>query len=298
VKYDGYRVLIWRDGRQVRITSRGNQDWSAKLAGAVRAAGELSCRRCILDGELVALDGAGHSSFARLQQFFGADAAHPQLRIVVFDLLFLDNEDLRPLAQIERKRRLARLLRGAHPPLELAGYTLGNGAEAARAACAQALEGIVSKLAAASYVEGRTGAWLKIKCVDSDEYVILGYTSGQGARERLGSLLLGSPAEDARWRYRGRVGTGLDEATIGSLLGRLQPAAQPPRLVNPPTRAQLRGATPIWVHPRAVVEVEFRGYTDDGLLRQASLKGVRQDRRVDSLRPSGRDRASVTRDRE
>ena len=297
MKYDGYRVLIWRDGRQVRITSRGEQDWSTRLAGAVQAARALPCRRCILDGELVALDAAGRSSFARLQQFFGAGAAQSQLRIMVFDLLFLDAEDQRGVPQIERKRRLAGLLRGRHAPLELSRHTLGNGPGAARAACRQHLEGIVSKLAAAPYREGRGGAWLKIKCVDSDEYVILGYTAGQGARERLGALLLGSPAEDAHWRYRGRVGTGLDEATIGQLLRRLQRAADPPRLANPPTRAQLRGATPLWVHPELVVEVEFRGYTDEGLLRQASLKGVRRDRRVDSLRPAGRDRAVVSRNR-
>jgi bifunctional non-homologous end joining protein LigD len=209
VKYDGYRVLIWRDGRRVRITSRGNQDWSARLEGAVRAARALPCRRCILDGELVALDAAGRSSFTRLQQFFGAATPQSQLRIVVFDLLFLDAGDQRAVPQIERKQRLARLLRGKPAPLELARYTLGKGPGAARAACRRQLEGIVSKLAAAPYQEGRSGAWLKIKCVDSDEYVILGYTAGQGARESLGSLLLGSPADDGRWRYRGRVGTGL-----------------------------------------------------------------------------------------
>jgi bifunctional non-homologous end joining protein LigD len=297
VKYDGYRVLIWRDGPRVRITSRGNQDWSVRLAGAVQAARALPCRRCILDGELVALDAAGRSSFARLQQFFGAGSSQSRLRIVVFDLLLLDAEDQRAAPQLERKRRLGRLLRGKPAPLELSRYTLGNGPGAARAACRRHLEGIVSKLAQAPYQEGRSGAWLKIKCVDSDEYVVLGYTAGHGARERLGSLLLGSPAGGADWRYRGRVGTGLDEATIADLLRRLRRTSGAPQLANPPTRIQLRGATPLWVHPELVVEVEFRGYTDEGLLRQASLKGVRRDRRVDSLRPSGRDRAVVTRNR-
>lgn len=297
MKYDGYRVLIWREGRQVRITSRGNQDWTARLADAVEATRALPCRRCILDGELVALDGAGRSSFTRLQQFFGAVGLQSQLRVVVFDLLFLDSEDRRAVPQLERKQRLAHLLRGEPAPLELSHYTLGNGPGAARAACQRHLEGIVSKLVAAPYQEGRSGAWLKIKCVDSDEFVILGYTAGQGARERLGSLLLASPAEGARWRYRGRVGTGLGDATIAELLRRLKRAPESPRLVDPPTRVQLRGASPLWVRPELVVEVEFRGYTDEGLLRQASLKGVRRDRRVESLRPAGRDRAVVRRSR-
>ncbi|HYX75072.1 MAG TPA: non-homologous end-joining DNA ligase [Steroidobacteraceae bacterium] len=297
VKFDGYRVLIWRDGRKVRITSRGNQDWSAKLQDAAQAARKLTCRSCILDGEVVALDADGRSSFARLQQFFGAGASRSQLRIMVFDLLFLDGHDLRGLPQIERKQRLARLMRARHTPLELSAYTLGNGREAAETACRQHLEGIISKLTTAPYLEGRSGAWLKIKCVDSDEFAILAYTAGRGARERLGSLLLGSPGDHSRWRYRGRVGTGLNERSIAELLRRLHAAPQPPPLENPPTRAQLRGATPLWVRPELVVEVEFRGYTDDGLLRQASLKGLRYDRGVDSLKRAARDVAVITSDR-
>ena len=294
VKFDGYRVLLWRNGREVRITSRGNQDWSQKLPGAVAAARELPGRSCILDGELIALDEQGRSSFGRLQQFFGADAARSLLRIMVFDLLYVDGRDLRRLPQIERKQRLATLLAGKHGPLELSRYTVGNGPQAARAACEQGLEGIVSKLITSPYVEGRPGTWLKIKCVDSDEYVVLGYTPGQGAREQLGSLLLGSPAGRTGWRYRGRVGTGLDASTIGELLRHLRPSSRPPQLENPPTRQQLRGAVPLWVRPELVVEVEYRGYTEDGLLRQGSLKGLRRDRRVASLRPAGRNVARVT----
>ena len=296
VKFDGYRVLLWRQGSAVRITSRGNQDWSMKLPTAAEAVRGLHCRNCLLDGELVALDEDGRSSFARLQRFFGADATRAGLRIMVFDLLFLDGEDLRSLPELERKQRLARLMRGAHRPLELSPYTVGNGPAAVQSACRHRLEGIISKLGSAPYREGRGGAWLKIKCVDSDEYVVLAYTGGQGARERLGSLLLGSPAGAAQWRYRGRVGTGLDERTIAELLGRLRPAARPPPLENRPSRQQLRGALPLWVRPELVVEVEFRGYTEDGLLRQASLKGLRRDRSVASLQAAGRDVAVVTSD--
>jgi bifunctional non-homologous end joining protein LigD len=294
VKFDGYRVLLWRHGRDVRVTSRGNQDWSTKLPTAADAVRRLPCRNCILDGELVALDEHGRSSFTRLQQFFGEGASRTRLRVMVFDLLFLDGQDLRGSPQLERKRRLAQLMRGERAPLELSRYTRGEGPEAARVACGQGLEGIISKLADAPYREGRGGAWLKTKCVDSDEYVVLAYTEGQGARERLGSLLLGSPAGDSNFRYRGRVGTGLDESTIDELLRRLRRTAHPPPLANPPSRQQLRGAVPVWVRPELVVEVEFRGYTEDGLLRQASLKGVRRDRTVESLRPAGRDVAVIT----
>jgi bifunctional non-homologous end joining protein LigD len=293
VKFDGYRVLIWRNGAAARITSRGNQDWTSKLPAVAAAVARLAARSCILDGELVALEASGRSSFGQLQQLFGEGVSRSRLRVMVFDLLFLDGRDLRELPQLERKRLLTRLLQGRHEPLELSAYSLGDGPDAAREACRKGLEGIVSKLAAAPYREGRGGAWLKVKCVDSEEYVVLAYTPGQGARERLGSLLLGAPASGSTWRYRGRVGTGLDEHTISQLLHHLHRASQPPQLVNPPSRQQLRGATPVWVRPELVVEVEFRGYTEDGLLRQASLKGLRRDRGVDSLTPAGRNVARV-----
>ncbi|HEX4387688.1 MAG TPA: DNA ligase D, partial [Steroidobacteraceae bacterium] len=155
------------------------------------------------------------------------------------------------------------------------------------------LEGIVCKAADAPYEGGRGGSWLKVKCVNSDEFAVIGYTSGQGARERLGSLLLGTPVKGATWRYWGRVGTGLDEGTIADLLRKLKKSPRPVALENPPARAQLRGATPVWVTPSLVVEVEFRGYTEDRLLRQASVKGVRRDRSVETLKPAQRDVAPV-----
>jgi bifunctional non-homologous end joining protein LigD len=294
-KFDGYRVLAWRDTHKVRITSRGGQDWTARLPASVRAVRELPCRCCILDGELITLDAHRRSSFALLQQRFGEPQCEAQMRVMVFDLLYLDGEDLRPLPQIERKRRLAVLMRHAARPLQLTAYAIGNGARAARAACKAGFEGIVCKAIAAPYQDGRGYAWLKVKCIQSDEFAIIGYTTGKGARVELGSLLLASATGNGGWRYRGRVGTGMDEQAIATLLRRLR-GAQAARAVaveKAPGRAQLRGATPLWVAPRDVVEVQFRGYTADGLLRQASLKGLREDRTVKSLQPARRDEARV-----
>jgi bifunctional non-homologous end joining protein LigD len=297
VKFDGYRVLAWRNGAEVRVTSRGGQDWTGKLADTVAAVGGLPCRSCILDGELITLDASGRSSFGLLQQRFGGAENQRRLRVMIFDLLFLNGEDLRKQPLLERKKKLAELLRKAPAPLVLSTYVVGGGARVAREACAHGLEGIVCKRIDAPYEDGRGGAWLKVKCVDSDEFVIIGYTRGKGARERLGSLLLASPTSSGGWRYRGRVGTGMDERRIDELLRRLEKLqtdrAAP--LEGEPSRAQLRGATPLWVKPTLVVEVEFRGYTEDQLLRQASVKGVRADRSVKSLRPSQRDSAKVSR---
>jgi bifunctional non-homologous end joining protein LigD len=297
VKFDGYRVLAWRDARRVRITSRGGQDWTDKLPAAAAAIARLRCRSCILDGELVTFDEAGRSSFGLLQQRFGATDDEGRLQVMLFDLLFLDGEDLRPWPQLERKQKLAALLQHAAAPLVLSSYVIGGGPRAARAACARGLEGIVAKRIDAPYQDGRGGAWLKIKCVDSDEFAIIGYTRGKGARQRLGSLLLAAPTAAGGWRYCGRVGTGMDERRIDELLQRLSrlEVARAPALAGAPTRTQLRGATPLWVRPRLVVEVEFRGYTEEKLLRQASLKGVRADRSVESLRPARRNVARVGR---
>jgi bifunctional non-homologous end joining protein LigD len=295
VKFDGYRILAFRGGKRVRISSRGDQDWTAKLAGTARAIAQLPCRSCILDGELVTLDAHGRSSFGQLQQHFGEAGGEAYMRVMVFDLLYLNGADLRPLPQIERKKMLSALMKKAHAPLYLTESVRGNGPRAARAACAAGLEGIVCKAVEAPYQDGRGGAWLKIKCVQSDEYAIIGYTTGKGAREKLGSLLLASACANGEWRYRGRVGTGLDQRLIAQLLALLPPVRtrRPPALASAPSRAQLRGAEPLWVSPRYVVEVEFRGHTADGLLRQASLKGLREDRSIDSLLPRRRDAARV-----
>lgn len=291
VKFDGYRVLLWRNADQVRITSRGDQDWTGKLKEAVHSLLALPCESCILDGELIAADAAGRCNFGLLQKRFGEEDQSSALSIMAFDLLYLDGEDLRNRPQTERKKSLAALLKKARPPLQATTFVKGQGPKIAEQACANGLEGIISKAASALYQDGRSGAWLKIKCVQSDEYAVIGYTTGKGARAAFGSLLLAAPdsGQPSGWRYVGRVGTGFDDAMIQNLLHRLKAAARPKHLKNSPSRAELRGAVPVWVKPALVVETEYRGLTEDGLLRQASFKGLRLDRTVRSLKPAQRD---------
>ncbi len=292
VKFDGYRLLLWRNGRQVRISSRGNQDWTGKLPRAAEALRSLPCRSCVLDGELISVDEAGVSHFARLQQNFGEPGGEARMQIMVFDLLWLDGRDLRDEPQLTRKEALARLLKKPPLPLKLTAFTRGRGALTIERACSAGLEGIVCKDSAAPYRAGRPGSWLKVKCVASDEFAIVGYTRGEGARDALGSLLLAVPDGKA-WRYVGRVGTGFNDATLRELRRRMRAATERVNLHNAPAGAQLRGASPIWVRPELIAEIEYRGYTRDGLLRQASFKGLRRDRSIASLRPAGRDRAAV-----
>ena len=194
VKFDGYRVLLWRSAERVRISSRGDQDWTAKLPATAAAARALECRSCIIDGELITMDAVGVSSFGKLQQRFGESAAETQLQVMVFDLLWLNGEDWRERTQLARKQGLASLLHEARRPLRLTRYAIGRGPRAAHQACQHGLEGIICKDAAATYSGGRGGAWLKVKCVRADEYAIVGYTRGLGAREALGSYCWELPA--------------------------------------------------------------------------------------------------------
>ncbi len=287
VKYDGYRVLLMRNGRKLQIRSRGGLEWSAKLPQLKKAVLALPCKNCILDGEVVALDEQGRSRFDLLQRDFGEPQAAGNLVAMLFDLLHLDGQDWRPLPQELRKEALQKLLQGSDDCLRLSEYLEGHGAKAAKAACSAGLEGIISKDRKAPYREGRGGSWVKTKCVDADEFAIVGYTRGQRSREKLGALLLAEPAGQD-WRYVGRVGSGFTEALIQDLLERMRPAQQAVKLLNPPTRADLRGARPVWVKPALVLEVEHRGRTGENLLRQASLKGLRADKSITDLRQPDR----------
>src|SRR5690348_15207276 len=286
VKYDGYRMLAWRNGRDLQLLSRNHLDWTDRLPRIVEAMRALKCKSCALDGELVVFDSDGHTRFDLLQQEFTrahADTA----RYVVFDLLMLDGRDLREQPLHRRKAALSKLLESADEVLMLSGFIQGEGALAHKRACEAGLEGIISKAVDAPYAAGRSDAWRKLKCIDSDEFVIVGYTAGKGSRGKLGALLLAEPGEKG-WRYVGRVGTGMDEAMLKRVHDLLKPARQSPVLINPPTTKQLRGAKPVWVKPEHVVEIAFRGRTGDDMLRQGSFKGLRPDKSPADLRDSDR----------
>ncbi len=287
LKYDGFRILIERRASRVGLYSRNGLDWTAKLPHLVDAVRKLPCKSCVLDGELVALDAKGNSSFGLLQRQMGTT---PEKTVVfAFDLLRLDGRDVARLPLDDRKRALAGLLKNAGSALRPSSYIVGGGPRAFARACTQGLEGIISKRRAAAYLGGRNGDWLKVKCVASDEFVVIGYTAGQGARARLGAVLLAKPERDGVFRYVGRVGSGFTGALLDELLRRVKHRKQPVDLVQTPSRADLRGAQPVWVEPRIVVEVNHRGITNDGRLRQGSIKGMRPDKSTRDLRSSDRD---------
>ena len=276
IKLDGYRILARIERGRARLLTRNRQDWTERFPAVVGAAAALSAKEAILDGEIVALDRAGVSSFQALQQGAAGEKGR-SLVYVAFDLLFLDGRDLRRQPLIERKKALARLLRGRRGRIRYSEHVDAPGPEVYERACGMGLEGIVSKRKDAPYTSGRGQAWVKTKCVARQEFVIGGYTDPEGARAELGSLLLGVHDRDGRLVYAGRVGTGFTQATLEALgrrLRRLEQRASPFSAAGP--RPPGHGAH--WVKPVLVGEVAFTEWTRDGLLRHPAFAGLREDK--------------------
>src|SRR6185437_15923337 len=215
IKLDGYRMAARLDSGTVRLLTRTGLDWTAKYPAIAEALAELPAKSAYLDGELCGVLPDGRTAFNIIQN--AADTrSSGSLVFFLFDLLFLDGDDLRALPLIERKERLKKLLADAPSCLQYADHQIGCGPEFHRLACEHGLEGIVSKRVNAAFEPGRR-TWLKIKCLNSEEFIVVGWSKPEGTRHRLGSLLLGYYTSDSKLTYAGRAGTGIADKELERL---------------------------------------------------------------------------------
>ena len=222
--------------------------------------------------EAVAIDENGKPSFQLLQSTL-KDQRGANLVFYAFDLLVDRGEDIRKLPNIVRKDRLASLLAGTSGPIVYGDHIVGRGEEMFQAVCKSGGEGIISKKASAIYSGTRSGNWLKIKCIQRQEFVIVGWSESD-KRKGFRSLLLAAK-EGGKLTYVGKVGTGFNAKSIQDLMTRMEPLAVDKAPVEVP-RADRKGAH--WIKPRLVAEIAFSEFTDDGILRHPSFMGLREDK--------------------
>jgi DNA ligase D-like protein (predicted ligase) len=291
LKFDGYRMHARLDRDAVRLLTRTGLDWTPKYPTIAVAVGSLSARQTYLDGELCGVRHDGTTSFSLIQ--YASDTSNAEaLVFFLFDLLHLDGEALGPRPLRERKERLRALLSDASLLLHFSDHQIERGQAFYDHACALKVEGIVSKRVDAPYAPGNRGLWLKIKCLNREEFVVVGWTDPEGSRPWLRALLLACYDPDGRLVYAGRAGTGIDRAELEHLWRRLQPLATSMMPLDvPPPRASRFGSPLVlsrvhWVRPELVAEVKFLTWTDDNLLRQVVYEGLREDKPAAEVRRS------------
>jgi bifunctional non-homologous end joining protein LigD len=280
IKFDGYRAMVACAGGIVRVYTRNGLDWTDKFAPLVEALAALDLPPCLIDAEITAPGTDGNPSFSALQAVLkrghGTQKPDQHLDFHAFDLLSAGGEDLRELPNIERKERLDALLKGAVPPIHVADHVIGAGEKLFKAMCGAGQEGIITKRIDAPYRSARTRNWLKVKCTRRQEFVIVGW-SRSTARGRPFAALLLAQYEDGGLLYRGKVGTGFDEAALDDLAARMAPLALDKAPLDVP-RAEARGAS--WIRPELVAEIAFSELTSENRIRHGSFLGLRADKQA------------------
>ena len=270
-KYDGYRLLIATGEGAATAWTRNGKDWSDKFRALVKAAAELPAG-CLIDGEVVALNKQGKPDFQLLQATL-KESKGANLAFYAFDLLVDRGEDVTGLPNLERKERLAALLKSVSSPILYGDHVVAKGEALFDAICQEGGEGIISKKASAPYRGARTRCWLKVKCIQRQEFVVVAWSESD-KRRGFRSLLL-AVRDKGKLTYAGKVGTGFDAETMEEILDRMRPLEVEKAAVEVP-RADRRQAH--WLKPELVAEVAFTEFTSDGILRHPSFIAMRDDK--------------------
>jgi len=277
IKYDGYRLLVFLEGSQVRMITRGGHDWTDRFADLAADFDRWErTANLVLDGEVVFFEPSGRSDFQSLQSSLKSADKKP-LTFVAFDVLAVGNQDVRNLSLEQRQALLEELLQNAPKSIIPSPYTEGDHLRLFDQLCLKELEGLVSKRLGSRYSGERSDDWVKSKCVLGQEFVVAGYTRSEKKRTGLSSLIL-AINDGGNLKYAGRTGTGFTEADSKQLVKQFQPYLQENTSVDIPE--QYRQPEQIfWMKPELVVEVKFAEWTDDEIVRQAVFMGLREDKK-------------------
>lgn len=274
VKWDGYRIAVHVEPKGVRILTRGGHDWTHRFPAIAAEAAQLGAATAILDGEAVVLDDQGRSDFSKLQQSLGGRGGKLNSGasvLMVFDLLYFDGHDLTNTELSTRRHLLEGLIApGRESAIRLSEEVEADGEQLLQAACEHGLEGIIAKDRNSTYRPGRLGDWLKIKCIQSDSFAIVGWERSMVARGQIGSLLLAA-RKDGKLVYVGSVGTGIKDSEAWKLRGLMDKL----KAARAPVAYRGRRKDITWLKPKLIAEIEYRAWTHDGKLRHASYKGLR-----------------------
>ncbi len=287
LKFDGFRALVIKREKDAELISRNQKTLTQKFPELVPALKKLPCKSAVIDGEVVALDEKGRPSF-QLLQAHDMNEEHPPICYYAFDLLNLEGRDLRGLPLTERKKVLEKLLEDAPDEIRFSANLEGDVAELLNNVKKLGLEGIVGKRGDSVYETGRrSGAWVKLKVTNEQEFVIGGFTDPQGARSHFGALLVGF-YEKEKLIFAAKVGTGFSEKLLRELHAKMKklqrddcpfanlPTQRKGRWGQGITRAEMKRCT--WIEPALVCQVRFTEWTRDAGLRHPAFLGLREDK--------------------
>jgi bifunctional non-homologous end joining protein LigD len=303
LKFDGIRAIAVKNGRKVSLISRNEKKLDARFPEIVDATKNLPVDECVIDGEVVALDQQGRSSFQLLQarEMFATERIRPTggeeekapLRFYVFDLLQIRGKSLIKLPLGQRKELLANICQKVGDPIRYSGEISGDVKSLLAEVKRRGLEGLVGKQRNSVYEPGRrSGAWIKLKCIHEQEFVIGGFTPPAGARKHFGAILVGY-FDSNRLIFAGKVGTGFTEETLSILHKRFQKEerndcpfanlpSKPPQGITPSMMRKMH-----WINPVLVAQIKFAEWTRDGKLRAPVFLGLREDKKAREVTHEG-----------
>ncbi|UZJ57727.1 DNA ligase D [Pseudomonas sp. KU26590] len=283
IKFDGYRVMARVTDGKVQLFTRNGHDWTHKMPRQAEAIAGLGLESAWLDGEMVVANDEGVPDFQALQNAFEAGRSG-NIIYYLFDMPFLNGMDLREVPLEQRRAALSKVLERTDDEVLRYSEDFAEVPEVLlNSACQMKMEGLIGKRAGSPYVSRRSGDWIKLKCKRRQEFVVVGYTDPKGARSKFGALLLGlHDADSGELRYAGKVGTGFNEATLGTIYDQLTPLhAKEAAVVNPPTGFEVKGVH--WLKPVMLAEVAFAEITKEGSVRHAVFHGLRTDKPAESI---------------